>query len=80
MTAKKQVREFIVDHFLFGDDNALKDNTSLFEHSIVDSLGMMELITFIEETFKIKVQNDEMLPENLDSLNHIEAFLQKKMR
>lgn len=80
MAPIQQVRDFIVEHYLFGEGNDLKNNTSLFEHGIVDSLGMMELITFIEKTFNIKVQNDEMLPENLDSLNHIEAFLHQKMR
>ena len=73
-----QVKEYIIEHFLYGNDDDLTDDTSLIEASIVDSLGIMELITFLEKTFNIKIQNDEMLPENLDNLNNIAEFIQRK--
>lgn len=74
-----KVREFIVDHFLFGDGSSLKDDTSFLQERIVDSTGILEVITFLEEQFSITIEDDELLPENLDSLNNIDAFLKRKL-
>ncbi|MFC1782204.1 acyl carrier protein [Planctomycetota bacterium] len=74
-----KVREFVVENFLFGDDGGLTEDTSLMEKGIVDSTGVMELVTFLEETFGITVENEELIPENLDSLNNIKSFLEKKV-
>jgi len=73
------VKNFIVDHFLFGDSNGLKEDDSLLEQGIIDSTGILELVSFIEEHFNIKINDDELLPENLDSLQNIASFLQKKL-
>jgi acyl carrier protein len=76
---KTQVRTYIFDNFVMAGDPAdLKDGDSFMEHHILDSTGFIELITFLEETFGIKVEDDEMIPENLDSLNNIERFLGRK--
>jgi acyl carrier protein len=76
---KDQVRSYIADNFLLGDKAArLADSDSFLEHHILDSTGFLELISFIEESFGIKVQDDEMIPENLDSLKNIETFVIKK--
>lgn len=74
-----KVRAFIVENFLFGDDSSLKNDTSFLQEHIVDSTGMLEVITFLEEAFSIKINDDELLPENLDSLNNIDAFLKRKL-
>ncbi|MBD3320291.1 MAG: acyl carrier protein [Chitinivibrionales bacterium] len=72
------VKQFVVDNFLFGDDSKLQNDTSFLESGIIDSTGILEVITFIEETYDIKVEDEEMLPENLDSLNNISAFITRK--
>ena len=74
-----KVRAFIVDNFLFGDGSSLKDDTSFLQERIVDSTGILEVITFLEDEFSIKIEDDELLPENLDSLKNIDAFLKRKL-
>lgn len=74
---KGTVRKFIIENFLFGEDNQLKDNTSFIEEGIIDSTGVLELIEFLEEEFDIEIDDEEMIPENLDSLNNLEKFMAK---
>ena len=76
---KKKVREFIVENFLFGDENGLKDDSSFLEEGIIDSTGVLELVKFLEDTFSIKVDDEELVPENLDSLDYIAAYLDSKI-
>ena len=75
---KLKIKTFIIENFLFGNSNGLKDDTSFLEEGIIDSTGVLELITFLEEEFGIKVEDDELVPENLDSINRVTHFLQKK--
>ncbi len=76
---KSQVRSYIFDNFIMsGDSGDLKDGDSFMERHILDSTGFIELITFLEQAFGVRVEDDEMVPENLDSLNNIENFLRKK--
>ena len=63
-----------------GDPGDLQDGDSFMERHILDSTGFIELITFLEEAFGIKVEDDDMVPENLDSLDKIDIFLRKKMQ
>jgi acyl carrier protein len=74
---KQRIRAFIIENFLFGEDNDLKDDTSFIEEGIIDSTGVLELIEFIEEEFDIQIDDEDMIPENLDSLNNLEKFLRK---
>ncbi len=76
---KVTINNFIIDNFLFGDDEGLNDDVSFLEEGIIDSTGMLELITFLEEDFSIEIEDEEMIPENLDSINNIIAFLNKKI-
>jgi acyl carrier protein len=62
-----------------GDPGDLQDGDSFMERHILDSTGFIELITYLEEAFGIKVDDDDMVPENLDSLNKIETFLSRKL-
>lgn len=75
---KSTIKNFIIDNFLFGDDEGLEDDISFLEEGIIDSTGILELITFLEEDFSIKIEDEEMIPENLDSINNLIAFLNKK--
>jgi len=74
----KEVRDYVVDNFLFGDGAALKDDTSFLDGGIVDSTGMLELIMFLESTYDMKVQPEEMIPDNLDSVNRVAEFITRK--
>ena len=76
---KGKVREFIVENFLFGKDDGLVDDASFLDEGIIDSTGILELVNFLEEEFSISVEDDELVPENLDSINNVVAFLGKKM-
>jgi len=79
MTMKKmKIKSFIVENFLFGEANGLSDDTSFLEEGIIDSTGVLELITFLEDEFLIKIKDEEVIPENLDSINNLNVFLEKK--
>jgi acyl carrier protein len=73
------VRHFIVQNFLFGDAERLEDDTSFMDKGIVDSTGILELVMFLEETYGIKIEDEELIPENLDSLINIARFLERKL-
>jgi acyl carrier protein len=79
MNIKSEIRKYIIDNFLYGnDDNTLGDDVSFLENGIIDSTGVLELVSFVQETFKIKVKDDELIPDNFDSLNKLEAFVVTK--
>ena len=71
-------RKFIIDNFLFGDGAKLTNDTPLFEKGIIDSTGVLELVAFIEDNFKVTVTDEELVQENFSSLTAIEKFLQSK--
>ena len=75
---KQQIREFIVEHFLLGDDKTLTDDASFLELGVVDSTGVLELVAHIEGTFGFKVADDELVPDNLDSIESLVAFIDRK--
>lgn len=72
------IKEFVVENFLFGNDDGLNDDSSFLDEGIIDSTGVLELVTFIEETFKIKVEDEDMVPENLDSILNVAKYIEKK--
>ena len=77
---QEAVRAFIVENFLFGDTSTpLNDTDSLIENGVIDSTGVLELIGFIEERFGIVVADAEILPDNLDSLQRISAFVSSRL-
>ena len=80
MSIRTQARDFVVENFLFGDDDGLKDDAGFLESGIIDSTGILELITWVEATFGIAVQDDELIPENLGSIDNITAYLQHKIQ
>jgi acyl carrier protein len=77
--SKKSIRDYILENFLFdSDDGTLSDDASFLDQGIIDSTGIIELINWLEITFSISIGDKEMLPENLDSINKILVFINKK--
>ena len=75
----KKIRNYIADNFMMSDDESLlSDNDSFLDAGILDSTGVIELVTFIEEEFDIEMTDEEITPENLDSIKCIEAYVSLK--
>jgi acyl carrier protein len=72
------IRNFIVEGFLFGESNNLSDSDSLLEKGIIDSTGVLELVAFIEETYGFKLKDEELIPDNLDSIVNIVEFVSRR--
>jgi acyl carrier protein len=76
-----RLRAFVVDNFLFGRNSGhLTDDTSFLESGIIDSTGLLELIGFVERTYGIRLSDDELVPENLDTVNRLTAFLLRRTK
>ena len=75
---RNEVKSFIVDKFLFGTAGRLSDDTPLLEQHIVDSTGVLEIVTFLEEKYGIRVEDEELVPENLNSIESISRFAENK--
>ncbi|WP_243373887.1 acyl carrier protein [Geotalea sp. SG265] len=75
---KETIRKYIVENFLFGEEEGLKDDTSLLEKKIIDSTGILELVAFLEREFSIRVSDEELVPENLDSIDNMHQYLLTK--
>jgi acyl carrier protein len=79
MTAIEQtLRKFIRESFLFGADTPLADDDSFLELGIIDSTGVLELVDFLQREYGIHVADEELVPENLDSIRNLVAFLERK--
>ena len=76
---RRTVRAFVVENFLFGNENGLKDDTSFLDEGIIDSTGILEMVSYLEAEFGISVDDEELVPENLDSINNVVAYLTRKM-
>ena len=77
-TYKEQIRAFLASNFYIADADALESDTSLLDQGIVNSTGVLEVIGFIEETFGITVEDSELLPENLNSIQGIAQYVIRK--
>lgn len=75
---KVLLKDFIVDNFLFGDGNKLSLDTQLFEKGIIDSTGVLELVAFIEENFKISITDEELIQSNFSDISAIDQFIHSK--
>ena len=77
--AREKIRKYILENFLFTEDEtALSNDDSFLEKGIIDSTGMLELIAFLGDGFQITLEDDELIPDNLDSVNRVAAFIQRK--
>jgi acyl carrier protein len=75
---KQVIRQYIIENFLFGEDEGLENDTSLLEKKIIDSTGILELVAFLEREFSIRIRDDELIPENLDSIDNMDNYLLAK--
>ncbi|MDH3890965.1 MAG: acyl carrier protein [candidate division Zixibacteria bacterium] len=79
MDARTQLKEFVVENFMMGQDaSELSDSGSLLELGIIDSTGVLELVGFLEETYQFTVDDDDLVPDNLDSIDNLVKFVQRK--
>ncbi len=79
-TAREELRQFIVESFLFGRDSSFSNEDSLLEKGLIDSTGVLELIAFLKEKYGVSVEEAEMIPDNLDSIQSLSAFIQRKQQ
>jgi len=76
-----ELRQFVIDNFLFGQgDIEFKNEDSFIERGIVDSTGVLELVSFLEEKYQITVEGEDLIPDNLDSIQNLHLFLKKKLQ
>lgn len=74
------ISQFIINNFPLGDQKkSIDENISLYENGIIDSTGVLEIVDFLEETFGIKIEDDELVPDNLDSIKRMSKFVQRKI-
>ncbi len=80
-TIERDIRQFVIANFLFGEDNgSLKADESFLETGIIDSTGVLELVAFLESTYGFRVRDNELTPDNLDSLDKVAAFVRRKQQ
>ncbi len=77
--SREKIRHFIRESFLFGGNDELGDGDSFLEMGIVDSTGVLELVAFLEAGWELKIDDSELIPENLDSVDNIARFLERKL-
>jgi acyl carrier protein len=73
------LREFIAENFLFRADADVSDSQSLLDSGVIDSTGVLELIAFLEQTYGIRVADEEIVPDNLDSVDKMSRYLTTKL-
>jgi acyl carrier protein len=77
---RTEIRQYVVENFLMGDASAmLADNESFLENGTIDSTGVLEVVMFLESNFNFKIEDRELLPENIDSVNNQVKFVQRKL-
>lgn len=80
MDIRAQIREFIADNFMMGQEtDLLPDSGSLLEMGVLDSIGVLELVAYIEETYGVAIADNELVPDNLDSVDRLVAFIERKV-
>lgn len=80
MNTREELRRFVIDNFLFGQNgDNLQDSASFLEAGIVDSTGVLELVTFIEQRFGIAMRDGDLVPENLDTIDNAVRFIEGRL-
>ena len=78
---QQELRQFVIDNFLFGQGNGhLRNDDSFLDKGIIDSTGVLELVAFLEEKYHFKIQDRELVPDNLDSINNLVRFVEAKLQ
>lgn len=76
---QSDIHSFVITNFLFGQSLDLQPDDSLLDKGVIDSTGVLELVAFLEERYAIKVEDDEVIPDNLDSTRSIATYVEKKL-
>ena len=80
MDTKATIKRFVIENFLKGNNSInLLDDSSFIEDGVIDSLGVLELVAFLEETYDFRVEDEELATENLDSINRLVAYVNSKL-
>ena len=74
-----EVRQFVIENFLFGQGGQLRDDESFLDGGIIDSTGVLQLVGFLEQQYEITIDNTELVPDNLDSVERVSHFVQQKL-
>jgi acyl carrier protein len=80
MDLKGDIRRFVSDNFLFGQGDSLKDDESFLDGGIIDSTGVLELVGFLEREYDIAIDDAELVPDNLDSVEKVSTFVSRKLQ
>ena len=79
MDVKDKIRKYVAENFLFSNNGfTLDDDESFLEAGVVDSLGVVELVSFVEENYKISVPDDDIVPDNFDSVDNLAAYIARR--
>ena len=78
MEIEREIRNFVVDHFLSGHTEKLRDDGSLLG-DVIDSMGVLDLVAYLQDRFKITVEDEEVMPGNLDTINNLAAYVARKL-
>lgn len=76
---ERQIHSFVLTNFLFGQSVDLEPDDSLLGRGLIDSTGVLELVDFLEERYEIKVEDEEVIPNNLDSVRKVAAYVARKL-
>jgi len=79
-TIATDVRNFVITNYLLGRENGFSNDASFMDEGIIDSTGILELVSHLEESYGIVIPEEELIPDNLDSVNRIAAYLAKKLK
>jgi acyl carrier protein len=81
MPLNDELRRFVTDNFMFGKvGNGFADDDSFLERGIIDSTGVMELVAFLEEHYGIRLHDQDLIPDNLDSINGLARFVESRLQ
>jgi acyl carrier protein len=80
MKIEDQIKQFVLKNLYFAEDNALDNDASFLDTGVVDSTGVMELVAFVESEFGVKVEPQEIVVENFDSISKVARFISRKKR
>jgi acyl carrier protein len=78
MQVKSEIKNFIVENFLYGQDDGFGDDVSFMEKGLLDSTGILELVAFVEERYGISLEDDELIPDNFDSITKLSNYISRK--
>ena len=76
---ERDIRNFLIENLLFGQDDGLTNDTSFIEAGIIDSMSVVELIEFLGKRYGVEVNDDELIPDNLDSIRNLRCFIERKL-